>query len=149
MFCAYIVLKGICQSRRRWRPNSDDVIAALRHHLAGAGNLHDDGRCIPGPSPFQLHFSAPVAASKAVSAPCVLPPTCTITRPRSTTGEVATPKSGEPNSLRHCGLPVLASKQESVPPMPKVKIRPSVDHGRRLHTFAVAGAAGFTVYGAA
>src|SRR5580658_635686 len=130
MFCAYAVLNEICQSRSPVAAETPTIWSRLCVTTWRApASSTTMGDAYAGPSPFQLHFSTPVATSKAVSAPCVLPPTCTMTKPRSTAGEVATPKSGDPNSLRHCGLPVLASKQESVPLMPKVKMRPSCTTG--------------------
>jgi hypothetical protein len=43
---------------------------------------------------------APVAGSKARSAPRWVPPTCAITRPLSKIGDIAVPNSGGgPNSL--------------------------------------------------
>src|SRR5688572_5883541 len=87
------------------------------------------GEAYAGPSPFHCHFGDPVAGSSAVSAPDLFPPTCTINRSPSITGDIATPKSGEEASnsladnLRHSTLPVTVSNADSVPLIPNVNSR--------------------------
>src|SRR2546427_13304702 len=49
------------------------------------------GDAYAGPSPLHAHFTSPVFASKAVSAPWLWPPTCTITSPLSAIGDIAVP----------------------------------------------------------
>ena len=84
------------------------------------------------PSPFQDHFSSPVARSIAAIEPADSPPSCMIQRPSTMTGEQEVKKRGELFALpsfRQRTLPVAASRQESVPRTPIVTIFPFATAG--------------------
>src|SRR6185503_5735752 len=94
-------------------------------------NVARMGDVYPGPSPVQRHFTAPVAASMAVSAPASLPPRNAITFAPSAIGELDVPYSctGVVAGFRHSSLPVARSCAEKMPLTPKVKTRPLATSG--------------------
>src|SRR5579859_2686570 len=150
MFCVYGVLNGIFHSSAPPASSTPtmfccDCVTTCRTPFSST----IIGEAYPGPSPFQLHRNSPDPASKAVSAPPSLPPTCAISSPRSTTGDIAVPNNGEvsanclENSLRQRSSPVAPSKQERMPPIPSVYTRPPEKTGVDFGPSPCFTAAGF------
>src|SRR5262249_23437382 len=116
MFWTYSVSNGICHRSlplSAAKPAMDFCVWVTSWLVPSISPII--GEAYPGPSPFQLHLTWPLPLSKSVSAPESDPPTCAITRPFQTIGDVAVPKSGDvvlnclENSLRHRSFPVAAS----------------------------------------
>src|SRR6185503_379046 len=123
MFCVYSVLNGRRQSRRPSAADTPTTLSCVSVMIcrtpstsAASGDAYD------GPSPVHDHFTSPVLASNAVSAPLSLPPTLTITSPRSTSGEADVPYNGSTDvpGFCHSCLPLAASNAVTIPPIPSV-----------------------------
>src|SRR5882762_2265640 len=101
MFCTYCVVNGIRQSNR---PSSSDTPTTLLCVSVMTWRVPPKfattGDEYPGPSPSHCHFTAPDSASNAVRAPWSLPPECMMTRPLSTSGDIAVPNNGEVSGKR-------------------------------------------------
>src|SRR5712692_10245106 len=150
MFCTYGVVNGIFHSSAPEPASTPtifccDCVTTCRTPASSTIT----GDVYPGPSPFQLHLTSPDSASNAVSAPSSFPPTCAMSRPRSTTGDMAVPNSGEvslnclENSLRQRTAPVAASKQERIPLIPSVYNLPPAKTGVDFGPSPCFPAAGF------